>query len=294
MKNTVAAIAALAALACPTADAFHSLGMPGHHQRHQQGAVPAARTRNSHTGALEMMHGDLAVNRRAALMLAAALPLLGLRKASAATLTEADEIAKLQAEASRIQEIFDVQKSMNNKIPSLKDGLQVAKAAPPAPADSKVAAVSKAAGVAAVDMKDVVAVIDKMMVSLKQEGEGGMRTVLALSAPNNPVVNMPFQNVINAMRDNEYALLFGKFTSYEIKTPSKSTANEEEGLEYSTVDVVVKAPYKTMLSNGVQFKDMTMGNDMDKTCSVTFRWNMRQERDGMWGSEGCYVLPVQA
>lgn len=305
MKNTITALAALVALSCPAADAFNA---PAVSLSAAQRATSHDVTRHrNHAGALQM-RSDGSVNRRVVLALAA-IPLLGLRKASAATLTEAEEIAKLQAEAARIQEIFDVQKTVNSNMPSLKDGLKAAKAPPaaahrivfdrslstPRSIDSQVAAVSEVKSTEKVDMKNVVAVIDKMMGSLKQDGEGGMRTVLAFSAPNNPVKNMPFQNVISAMRDNEYALLFGKFTSYVIKTPEKMAMNEEEGLEYSTVDVVVKAPYKTMLQNGVQFKDMVMGNDVDKLCSVTFRWNMRQERDGKWESDGCYVVPgVQA
>ena len=70
--------------------------------------------------------GDGKVNRRFVLALAT-LPVLGLRKAEA--MTEAEEIAKLQAEAARIQEIFDVQKAASANLPSLKDSLKVAKSA---------------------------------------------------------------------------------------------------------------------------------------------------------------------
>ena len=70
--------------------------------------------------------GDGKVNRRVVLALAS-LPLLGVRKAEA--MTEAEELAKLQAEASRIQEIFDVQKAANANLPSLKDSIKAAKSA---------------------------------------------------------------------------------------------------------------------------------------------------------------------
>ena len=72
--------------------------------------------------------GDGKVNRRVVLALAT-LPLLGLRKAEA--MTDAEEIVKLQAEAARIQEIFDVQKAASANLPSLKDSLKVAKSAAP-------------------------------------------------------------------------------------------------------------------------------------------------------------------
>ncbi len=72
--------------------------------------------------------GNGKVNRRVVLALAS-IPLLGLHKAEA--MTEAEELAKLQLEASRIQEIFDVQKAANSNLPSLKDSLKAAKIAPP-------------------------------------------------------------------------------------------------------------------------------------------------------------------
>ena len=80
--------------------------------------------------------GDGKVNRRVVLALAS-LPLLGVHKAEA--MSEAEEIAKLQLEASRIQEIFDVQKAANSNLPSLKDSLKAAKAAKPAPPSEQVA-----------------------------------------------------------------------------------------------------------------------------------------------------------
>lgn len=68
------------------------------------------------------------VGRRAVLALAA-LPALGLRRASAAAPSEAAELQRLRDEAARIQEIFDVQKELNSNMPSLKDGLKAAKGA---------------------------------------------------------------------------------------------------------------------------------------------------------------------
>jgi hypothetical protein len=75
--------------------------------------------------------GDGKVNRRAVLALSIALPLL--RGKDAVAMTEADELVKLQAEAARIQEIFDVQKEANSNLPSLKDNLMAAKNSAPAP-----------------------------------------------------------------------------------------------------------------------------------------------------------------
>jgi len=291
MKSTIAALATLAALASPawafsTAAPQRRLGLApaGAEQRRACSLQMAGKRDNANKGVM--------VNRRVALALAA-VPLFGLRKASAAPMTEAEEVAKLQAEAARIQEIFDIQKELNSDLPTLKNSLKARKAAAtPQPQVVAKGASAPAAGSDAVDSKDLVAVMDKMMQSLQLEGEGGMRTVLAYSTPNNPIKNMPFKNVINAMHDSSYALLFGKFTAYEIKKPEEPQVIEDE--KRTSVDVVVKAPYNVMLQNGVQFTEMVMpkGSDEKRICSVTFRWNMKQESDGKWESDGCYIAPV--
>ena len=232
----------------------------------------------------------------------AALPALGLRRASAASApSESAEMARLQAEAARIQEIFDVQKELNSALPSLGDGLKATKAG--ASQQTRVARAADSVS-GPVDMQNVVAVIDTMMAALKAEGEDGMKTVLAFTAPSNPIKNMPLQNVINSMQDGKYGLLFGKFTSYEIKKPEQVPVDPDE-FPHSSVDVVVKAPFDVMIKNGLQFEDF---KEMDETgvklvsaakpdqklCAATFRWVMRQEQDGKWTNEGCYVVPVQS
>ena len=288
MKTTLV-VAALAALATPGA-AFHAgLAVP---TARNSISLPTAVRRTSHSRtALCMREADGHVGRRAVLTLTLA-GALGLRQrpASAATMTEEEELKKLQAEAARIQEIFDVQKELNSNLPSLKDSLQSRKAAV---SEQDAVATRKASpGDEVVDAKNLMAVIDKIMTSLKNEGEDGLRTVLAYSAPRNPIKNMPLQNVINSMRDSEYGVLFGKFTNYEIKPPTKAEQDPEEGTTYSVVDVVVKAPYDTMLQNGVQFKELLIPKESGKLCEVTFRWNFQQLPTGSWVSDGCYAVPL--
>jgi len=286
MKSTVAALAALAAMASP-AWAFSTAAAL---QLGQLDRLTAGRAPQRSVGALQMTDGArhrkgaVVVNRRVALAVAV-LPVLGLRKASAAPMTEAEELSRLKAEAARIQEIFDIQKELNSDLPTLKKSLAAA------PADAQVTANgAPAPGSDSVDAKNLVAVIDTMMRSLEKEGEGGMRTVLAYSTPRNPIKNMPFTNVINAMKDSSYALLFGKFTAYEIQKPAEPAVVEDE--RRTSVDVIVRAPYNVMVQNGVQFNEMVMPKegDKDKVCSVTFRWNMKQEKDGSWESDGCYIV----
>ena len=125
MPRTMA-MGAIAALLVGPACAFvqpAALGVPRPSLR-----ASAERPARAASAQMKSDRGDGKVNRRVVLALAT-LPLLGLRKAEA--MTDAEEIVKLQAEAARIQEIFDVQKAASANLPSLKDSLKVAKSAAP-------------------------------------------------------------------------------------------------------------------------------------------------------------------
>ena len=88
-------------------------------------------------------------------MALAAAGALGLRRpAPAAAATEAEDIARLQAEAARIQEIFDVQKELNADMPTLKDGIKKMNAAKAGNQDDKVA--KAPAGAEPVDGSNIV------------------------------------------------------------------------------------------------------------------------------------------
>jgi len=69
--------------------------------------------------------------------------------------------------------------------------------------------------------------------------------------------------------------------------------------------VSVQARFDVMKTNGRQFEDCQETGDTgerlvsaakrgQKLCAATFRWVMRQEQDGKWTNEGCYVVPVQS
>jgi len=295
MKSVqLAGLAALAALAAE-ASAF----APGHAPTER---TPA--TRRSACAVHMKTRGPDHVGRRAVLALAA-LPALGLRRASAAAPSEAAELQRLRDEAARIQEIFDVQKELNSNMPSLKDGLKAAKGAGADVEQTRVARAADSVPGTTVDMQNVVAVIDTMMAALKKEGQDGMKVVLEYTAPSNPIKSMPLQNVISTMRDGKYNVLFGNFVSYEIKKPEVVPVDPDE-FPHSSVDVVVKAPFDVMVQNGMQFEDMKMpsGGSSVKLasraeapsknlCTATFRWVMRKEKDGTWTNEGCYVVPVE-
>jgi len=235
-------------------------------------------------------HGEGKVNRRVVLALAS-LPLLGLRKAEA--MTEAEEMAKLQAEAARIQEIFDVQKAASSNLPSLKDSLKAAKLAGPIDKDDSPAVVKADPKV---DMDNVGKVVADLMATLQTEGDKGMEKVLATSAPGNPFVDLGYEKVCMYMRESKLAVLLGHFEQFKIIS-NKDMGMDDKGRVRYQVDVQVKAPYKTMLQNGMQFADIYMPkeNDKDMLCAATVRWKMCKEPDGKIENMGCVVIdPIPA
>lgn len=188
-----------------------------------------------------------------------------------------------------------MQKAANSNLPSLKDSLKAAKAAKSAPPSEQVAErPPKSEDPAVVDMKDVQKVVAKLMSSLQTQGEKGMVEVLANSAPGNPLASMEYQKVCDFMRDTKLAVLLGHFEKFQILPPT-DLGVDGEGHPLKRVDVLVKAPYQTMLQNGMQFDDMIMGTGNDLLCTSTFTWKMRQEPDGKWLNMGCRVVdPIQA
>jgi hypothetical protein len=78
------------------------------------------------------------------------------------------------------------------------------------------------------------------------------------------------------MRETKLAVLLGHFEKFQI-LPPKDLGQDAEGHALKRVDVLVKAPYQTMLQWGMQFDDMIMGNEKDLLCTSTFTWKMRQE-----------------
>jgi len=250
----------------------------------------AARRRTHCSLAMKSDRGDGKVNRRVALALAS-LPLLGLRKAEA--MTEAEEIAKLQKEAARIQEIFDVQKAAQSNLPSLKDSLKAARVAGPIDKDDSPF-VAKADP--KVDKENVEKMVVELMSTLQKEGDKGMEKVLATSAPGNPFAAWDYEKVCVYMRESKLAVLLGQFEQFKIIN-NKDMGMDDKGRVRYQVDVQVKAPYSTMLQNGMQFADILMPkeNANDMLCAATVRWKMCKEPDGKIENMGCVVIdPIPA
>lgn len=286
MSSTAASLTLLATLAAASASALPTSSStafaPQPLAAHAMSRATSCRTRPAFL-ALKMKgaRGDGKVNRRVILALTT-LPLLGIRKAGA--MTEAEEIAKLQAEAARIQEIFDVQKEAARSLPSLKDSLKAAKSAPAPTLEESMPAVDVVQ-----KSTDVTETVKALMTALQKDGDKGMELVLANSGDGNPLKTMPVDKVCNMMRQTKLALLLDGFTRFEI-LPPKDLGTDAQGATKSQVDVLVKAPYQTMLQNGMQFADMKMGDEKDKLCTATYRWQMKKTASGQWVNLGCRVV----
>ena len=240
-------------------------------------------------GRVLQMHSGDKVGRRASLALAA-FGMMGLRSKPAVAMTEAEEIAKLQKEASRIQEIIDVQKEAVQALPSLKDSIKAAKSS------SATASTTKDGEPAVLAQDaDVSKVVTELMASLQKDGDKGMELVLANSAPGNPYASMGYEKVCNFMRQTKLAMLLEHFSEFKVLSPKDIGKDERDGAPKVAVDVLVKAPYQQMLQNGMQFSDMIMGNEKDMLCTATYRWVMKKDAEGKWRNMGCRVIdPITA
>ena len=98
------------------------------------------------------------------------------------------------------------------------------------------------------------------------------------------------------MRETKLAVLLGKFSEYKIVS-NKDMGLDDNGRALYQVFVQVKAPYQTMLQNGMQFADISMPQEAkgDMLCAATVRWKMCKEPDGKIENMGCVIvdpLPV--
>jgi hypothetical protein len=93
-----------------------------------------------------------------------------------------------------------------------------------------------------------------------------------------------------SFQDSKYALLLGKFSSYEILDYQKRIDNNSL---YYEVDMKVSAPYKTMLQNSIQFNDMyyPKNRDYNNICYVVYRWSLKNYEGGILYLEGCHLVP---
>jgi hypothetical protein len=137
-------------------------------------------------------------------------------------------------------------------------------------------------------------VLGNIMNNFKENGkdnpEKSISNLQRYCSATNIIKRKNTRGLTASFQDSKYALLLGKFTSYEITDYQKNKNNV-----YYDVDMKVSAPYKTMLQNSIQFNDMyyPKNRDYNNICYVIYRWSLKKYEDSNLYLEGCYLAPLQ-
>jgi hypothetical protein len=137
-------------------------------------------------------------------------------------------------------------------------------------------------------------VLDNIMSNFEVNGknnpEKSVSNLQRYCSATNIIKNKNTRGLTASFQDSKYALLLGKFTSYEITDYQKNKDNL-----YYEVDMKVSAPYKTMLQNCIQFNDMYYPKNRayNNICYVIYRWSLKKYEDSNLYLEGCYLVPPQ-
>lgn len=100
------------------------------------------------------------------------------------------------------------------------------------------------------------------------------------------------KRLIELFNDSKYGILFKKFKDFEIINYEKYI---EEENEFYNVDVKIKATYKDLLYNGIQFNDIyypenTDMNNNENICYVIYKWNFIK-KNNKYELVSCYLEP---
>ena len=143
-------------------------------------------------------------------------------------------------------------------------------------------------------------VLNNIMNGFTADGKGNpeksVSNLQRYCSDTNIIKHKDTKGLTASFQDGKYALLLGKFISYEITDYQKNIDNnnsDDKNNVYYDVDMKVSAEYKTMLQNSIQFNDMyyPKNRDYNNICYVISRWSLRKYEDGNLYLEGCYLVP---
>lgn len=143
-------------------------------------------------------------------------------------------------------------------------------------------------------------VLNNIMNGFTADGKGNpeksVSNLQIYCSDTNIIKHKDTKGLTASFQDGKYALLLGKFISYEITDYQKNIDNnnsDDKNNVYYDVDMKVSAEYKTMLQNSIQFNDMyyPKNRDYNNICYVIYRWSLRKYEDGNLYLEGCYLVP---
>lgn len=100
------------------------------------------------------------------------------------------------------------------------------------------------------------------------------------------------KRLIELFNDSKYGILFKKFKDFEIINYEKYI---EEENEFYNVDVKIKATYKDLLYNGIQFNDIYYPENTDlrsneNICFIIYKWNFIK-KNNKYELVSCYLEP---
>ena len=102
------------------------------------------------------------------------------------------------------------------------------------------------------------------------------------SSDMNTVKQTSNKRLIELFNDSKYGILFKKFKDFEITKYDKYLQDNEE---FYNVDVKIKATYKDLLYNGIQFNDIYYSdntnlnlNNNDNICYIIYKWNFIKKK----------------
>jgi hypothetical protein len=213
------------------------------------------------------------------------------KRANAISPKKEKTIDELRADAMNIIDIIEVQKKTIT-LPSLNTDK----------GDSVEADIKTSDTTFNVNMETKIkidGVLGNIMSNFKENGNNDpVKSVSNLQrycSATNIIKNKNTRGLTASFQDGKYALLLGKFTSYEITEYQKNIDNDSDDKNnvYYDVDMKVSAPYKTMLQNSIQFTDMyyPKNRDYNNICYVIYRWSLKKYEDSNLYLEGCYLVP---
>ncbi|EKX49262.1 hypothetical protein GUITHDRAFT_104790 [Guillardia theta CCMP2712] len=216
------------------------------------------------------------------------MPTLFLRPASA--LTEAEEFEKLQRRAAELREIFESQKAANSNLPTLQDSVARDKVAKGQVSGSKPeeSKLLPSPSLTSVDVAKLL--IAAMQKNDKPAPDSGLKAVLRFSSEKNPVKSMPEDRFFNMMKNSKYSILLADEYSFSVAKADEGVS-KDDGEPFQVLDVKIKAPYKKMLMNGMQFEDFESLENDKENVQVSMKWQFSKSKESnCWLSDTLYVV----
>lgn len=187
-------------------------------------------------------------------------------------------IQELRQEANRIIEIIEAQKEAF-ELPKLNDKSNIDNSKID---DKKIV------------NNDIEKILKDILYTFKNNDPDFALTKLkSYSSDMNTIKQTSNERLIALFSDSKYGILFNKFKDFEI---TKYFSYFEEDDEFCNVDVKIKAAYKDLLYNGIQFNDIyypenTNLNDNDNNiCYIIYKWNFIK-KNNKYELVSCYLEP---